>query len=219
MIEIERLREAFATGRTGDGPHPSDDRWEALALDELGPDERAKILEHVLDCPECREIHRTLLTLRENAHTFDDGAPRPEPRPTTPVKRRVIPVLLALAAAALFIVVLPRLGSGPNGSATSSGDTLRGSNRTAAPIPLEPIGPVDGGEIIFSWKPASPPVSVELLDAAGEIIWTGPESDSGRSPWPKEIEQRPGVYYWRVLPAGDGRPPSDLVSFEITAPR
>lgn len=214
MIEIERLRNAVESTGDGTGNHVEDRLWEALALDELGPDERNEILDHVLECPECRDIHRAILSLREEAHTFDPGAPKPAPGPASPFRRRITPALLAMAATVLFLVVFPRFWTGPE----HFGVTLRGSTRESAPVPIAPAGPTAADSIVFSWKPATPPASVELLDAGGDIIWTGPESDSGRTPWPMEIEPKPGIYYWRALPAGDGRPPSELIRFEITAP-
>ena len=105
MAEQDDLRTAYAAASSGEGEHLSEERWERLACDELKPAEQEVALSHVLSCVECTQAYRAVLAIREEAHAFDPGAPRP--RPAAVVNRRPAwrRVLVGLATAAALISV------------------------------------------------------------------------------------------------------------------
>ena len=87
-----------------------------------------------------------------------------------------------------------------------------------APVPVAPLDATVGLPVAFTWEPVPETRSyrVELLDAEGELLWTGQANDSSLS-WPAEIGEREGLHYWRVVAALDqgGSAASELVRFEI----
>jgi hypothetical protein len=226
MADLQTLRRAYrSAGSEGDSIHLSEDRWERLACDELSPQERETVLDHILSCPQCSEIHRALGVLRAGATSFDPGAP--EPAGST-VPRTLLPRnlwggvgLLAAAAAVTLAVVLPTF----NPDAPDTGQqVLRSAGESASATPVSPVDDevawqAEAG-IVLRWTlDAAAPAMVEILDADGELVWSSPETTETEITWSPELPPEPGLYYWLVMvtSAGDEKVRSDLVTFELTA--
>lgn len=227
MIDVNALRAAFRTSLPeGLDQHPADDVWERMACDELTDPERDNVLDHIIACPQCREIHRAILVVKERAHSFDPGAPKPPPRGTWWTRmvgghRWVFPSAFAAAAVVVMVVVNPlnRAGLSPDSPVGDSAIT-RSHDSGADVRLLAPMGEVAGLPLSFSWQaPASVDgFVVELLDGEGEPLWTSPETVKTEVPWPSDLEAKAGRYYWRVHSYGRGSvgvSSSDLIVFDI----
>ena len=223
MTEIERIKTAFkVTGADQAEGHLSEQQWESLGCGELNRPDYEAVLDHILGCPRCTEIHQSLLVVREHAHAFDPGAPAPELARKPSKRGWVFSSMLAVAATLLLVIFRP-FGPGLTdpGPSTSSDLLLRSSHKEQTAAPLSPIGPVLASAVAFSWEPShTAPVSiVQLIDGSGEVVWTSQETEKASVEWPSNVAKRPGHYYWRVLSVGGatgGEQASDLVAFDLT---
>lgn len=80
------------------GDHPDEALWERVLCREATADEDRRVQDHVLGCPTCADIYRSLLAVRREAAAFDPAVHAP----SSPV--RWIPY--ALAASVLLAAVL-----------------------------------------------------------------------------------------------------------------
>ena len=225
MTDIEALRKAFRITE-GENPkaHLTDQEWEALATGDIGSSEVESFLEHIFLCGQCSEIHKALLVLKDQAHTFDPGAPAPTRSTITSRKTWVFSGLVAVAATVLIVVLLPLGPSSPKEAPIPTGTNTiyRSAPEHVDAVPLSPKGQVSQSEILFTWRPSpSAPTSIiQLIDTDGEILWTSPETEAGSIRRPGG-RLPPGQYYWRVLPVGGvGNPTqeSEMLAFEVIEP-
>ncbi len=229
MSEIETLRSAFRDSVIGgDDGHLCEDQWERLACDEMALDERESVFDHIVECPLCSDTYRAVQIVRSESPAFDDAAPAPKDgRGDATVRRFPLRALglLALAATVVLAVVLPmRSARGP--MIHDDAIVVRSAGSEIAATPVFPLGTVAwsrGEDILLEWTVAETPVSatVEILDADGELVWTGPELQSTEVTWPGEEIPGHGRYYWRVV-IGDRAAEvadSELVSFDLSANR
>src|SRR5512145_1860801 len=70
------LRDLYAAHARPGTPHVDEGAWERLALGEAGPEERERVLDHVVRCADCAAVYRGLAELEAGAREFDPGAPR-----------------------------------------------------------------------------------------------------------------------------------------------
>lgn len=231
MSELKRLRDAFRSAcSVAEGRHPADETWYRLAADELSVVEKAEVLDHVLECPRCADIHRALLELRRGAHDFDPGAPMPAAamrrtrRRWTP-RMWLVPGAVATAAAALILGVALIDRSGPIGDGSARPDhTVRSAARADELRPLEPVGLIRSRPAELSWQApdAASVFVVELLDGSGELLWTSDEVAAAAVTLPADLDLPDGRYYWRVHSFGvgpDAEQVSELVAFDLRTSR
>jgi hypothetical protein len=229
MSEIETLSAAFRESVIGseDG-HLGEDQWERLACDEMAPDERESVLDHIVDCPSCSDTYRAIRIIRSEALEFDTAVPAPMGDHGDATVRR-FPFrtlgLLAMAATVVLAVVLPMhfLREPVIDGATM---VVRSVGDEAAVVPVSPVGTVvwsRGDDILMEWTVVEGPVPafVEILDADGELIWTGPEVGSTEVKWHGGEIPGPGRFYWRVITRNRQTDVSDseLMSFDLSANR
>ena len=203
MDDDARLRALYADSDPEE--HPDETEWEALALDELDAERRSALLEHALDCSSCARALRGVNALDEGRRRL--GAPG----------RARWWVLLPVAAAAsvLLLLNLPAILPPSPAEVRSDGDASR-------PQPTEPLGELTGPPAVLRWQPSEETRTfrVEILDAAGAILWKSGELSETSCPWPSDLRVEAGRYYWRVVGFDeDGEPiASPMVSFEVSAP-
>jgi len=215
----EALRVLYKAAATAVGGRPAEEDWERLACGELAPADREKALDHVTRCAACARIYRALDALSEGARAFDAGVPAPAAR-VLPFSRGLL--LGGLAAAASLAVILLRPAATPEVPRSSPGNGFRGAPSSLDPVPVAPRGRVAGIPTELRWHGTSAPAlyRVMILDADGETVWSSGEIDGTALSWPRELELKPGSYYWQVvaLPKrglpGDRRA-SALVAFEV----
>lgn len=225
MTDIEELREAFRITEEESGKaHLTEQQWEALSTGDTSSSEVESFLEHIFSCGQCREIHKSILVLKDQAHTFDPGAPAPTRSAITSRKTWVFSGLVAVAATVLIVVLLPLGSFSPKEAPipTGTNTTYRSAPKYVDAVPLSPKGQVSQSDILFTWRPSpSAPTSIiQLIDTDGEILWTSPETTAGSIRRPGE-RLPPGQYYWRILPVGGvGNPTqeSEMLAFEVIEP-
>lgn len=225
MAELETLRKGYAAVLSPEGAHLGDERWMALAGDELNPAERADAIDHILSCAECTLLYRGVLGVRMEAGGFDPGAPagRVDRGAGLPGWRRIlIGVAAAAAVVAALAVVRPLLSPGPGPAPGKRTITLRAARTPEGPSLVAPLGPVAEPPDSFSWRPVPEARGyvVELLDGDGELLWRSGEVAGAMVPWPATVERPPGRYYWRVLSIpeeGGAAVGSPLESFDLGA--
>lgn len=225
MADFDALRAGFrASASPRDDSHPSSADWERLVCGELKAEPRRRLLDHMLDCPECSDTYRALGILRSEATKFDEQVPNPQTAPTPFLRSRWISWTgvgaLAVAATALFVVVLPLQRNRDAG--VEPVVVVRSADEGAAVEPVAPVGEVrwrQGDDIVLAWKCGSlkGPFVVEVLDADGEPVWTGPDTDTTETVWPGDVVPGAGRYYWRVFAGGSSssRDESPLVAFDL----
>jgi len=81
-----------------------DDRLEAYVTGRMGPDERAELEEHLVDCPLCLARVEAVQGLLGGLHALGDALPAPTRPARSPWLRRAAVTLAALAAVAVAIV-------------------------------------------------------------------------------------------------------------------
>jgi hypothetical protein len=109
-------------------------------------------------------------------------------------------------------------GRPPAPSAT--GEALRsGSSPPSAAALRAPLGEV-AAPVSFVWDPAPGAASYrfELLDEDGEAVASA-VTRATAAPWPADLPQRPGRYYWRVIAelGRGGTVASPLAAFDLVA--
>lgn len=225
MADFETLRAAFrASASPRDDPHPSSADWERLACGELEAEPRRRLLDHMLDCPECSDTYRALGILRLEATAFDEQVPNRQTAPTPFPRSRWISWrgvgALAVAATAVLAVVLPLQRSRDVG--VEPGVVVRSADEGTAVAPVAPVGEVrwrPGDDIVLTWTSGSSkgPFLVEVLGADGEPVWTGPDTETTETVWPGDAVPGAGRYYWRVFAGGSSsvRDESPLVAFDL----
>jgi len=225
MADLDALRAAYRDSWSGDETdHLTEDQWQGLACDELGDEERQGAIDHILECPLCSDTYRALQILRTEAADFDESAPAPKVALEDATVRR-FPWrglgVLAMAATAVLAVVLPmRWAHEP--VIDEGGVAVRSVEEETVVEPVSPLGKVawrPGEGVLLQWTAGESSVSVlvEILDADGELIWTGPETTATEVRWPAEEIPGHGSYYWQVLIRDRSADvvDSELVSFDL----
>jgi hypothetical protein len=142
-----QLRLAIVALGAGSSPgHPSEDDWVRFATNELSPDERIDVADHVVACTECAAIFRVVSLMGADAKdvgTVVDRQPASEWR------------LLAAAAAVVLTIGLGvwwvvRTGASDNGQ--------RAGNAPAAPIATPAIDAAAAPSTSWASLPAAPEV-------------------------------------------------------------
>lgn len=227
MTELERLRRAFRSSCSDSGDdHPDEETWCKLASDELSAAEKSTVLDHVLTCPRCADVHQALLEVRSGAHDFDAQAPKPATRGRRGQwlglsRMWFLSGALATAAGAIVLSVAPIDWTGTSRSRAPGTDHVMRSAAAANELqPAAPIGVVRSEPAEFSWHaPETATVFVvELLDGDGELVWSSDEVNAPSASWPTDINLDDGRYYWRVHSYGLGpeaEQESELVTFEL----
>ena len=195
--------------------HPDDEALVRLACGDADELEVARLRRHIDSCDECAEVWRAVEQVQQEASRFDPGA-----RPSEARSRRLRPVhWLGLAAAAALAIVVLQPGGSPDAPEPTASETVR----SAASLDLVLESPLESQRVVdpvFSWQPflEAQSYSIELVDAAGELLWHSGHLQATSAPWPDTIEHMPGSYYWRVVAHREsGLEPlvSPLVSFEL----
>jgi TolA-binding protein len=70
-----QLRQALVTLPAG-ANHPSEDEWARFAADEMSPDERAQIADHIVSCTECAVFFRVVSLIDADANGGGAAADR-----------------------------------------------------------------------------------------------------------------------------------------------
>ena len=215
MAEDDRLRAAYGEIRARPRQdHPADEAWERLALGEMSGGERDALMDHVVRCAACSEVYRGLKELEREARTFDPGVPR---APSAPRLLSSAWYGGLAAAAVLILALLVPNWRGP----TPPPDILR-SPVAAAPVPVEPVGPVPARPGELRWQPVAGADGYRVELSNGGLLWTSGRVSDTRVVLPADVVLSPRVaYYWKVTAlAGPDRrlladAASPLVSFEI----
>ncbi len=56
--------------------HPGEDAWVRFAAQELEPDQRAAMADHIVECADCARVYRAVAEVTRGASAFADEAPR-----------------------------------------------------------------------------------------------------------------------------------------------
>lgn len=171
-----------------DATHLTENQLARLIDGDLEPALRAKVLEHLEQCADCREEAVAITRLRTDHHS---AAPR---------RGRIIRALAAVTAVAagVALAVIPRRA----GPAT---DAVSGPTRATAEAPteIEAVSPADGAAIdperrlVWRGKRADS-YRIVLLSAEGRPLWTTEIPDTSVL-LPPDLPLAPGAtYFWRV---------------------
>ena len=72
-----RLQQAFASlPAPSSAGHPSEDDWARFAADEMSPEERTEVADHVVSCVECADVFRVLSVVSADATGVDQAIDR-----------------------------------------------------------------------------------------------------------------------------------------------
>ncbi len=176
----------------------------------LIPENRARVVGHLLICTRCR----TLVTAASDLATSAAGF-------SPPARRRgyrwALPIGLA-AAAAIVLLLLPRADD------DSAGLREPTVTSTIAPSPITPtpgasVARVDG--LVWSSVPKAERYRVRLYDGEGSVLWTVETADTLVA-LADSVRLEPGAtYFWRVEAQAEWMrwASSDLASFQINAHR
>lgn len=173
-----------------------------LADRSLDPAGRARAVEHLADCRECRDELAEVTRLVQ----------------TAPVRRRswLVPAAAAAAAAVIFVVSLP----GPRGRTGAQHVTREPAlTLTAAPEPIAPRGGVSLADSI-SWTsvPGATRYRLTLYGSGGDVLWQTLPADTAVAIPDSLGLTAGGEYYWQVkTETAHGRwVESELVPFTLS---
>ncbi len=173
---LRRLYERAQAERAGrDEEHPDDAVWERVLCEEATAEERERVQTHVIGCPACADIYRSLLAVRREAAAFDPAAPAA----SSPV--RWVPYALAasvLLAAVLTPFVWRAWRSAPAAPASTGASVGEGPGSAAAratSLAQHPAFRLDKAPVMFSAALALTPRGPaddrqRFLDALGEAL-------------------------------------------------
>lgn len=226
MVDLDALRAAYRDACPEEGSsHLSEESWDLLSSDGLGPEDREIALGHILECPRCADTYRAVVIVRSGACAFDPDAPAmPDGAAPVLAGRKGLwrgVGLLAMAATLVLAVVLPiRWTHDP--AMVESGGVVRSAEEVTAVEPVSPLGKQKwrpGEDVPLRWTvgESKAAVSIEILDVDGELVWTSPETVSPEVLWPAEEIPGFGSYYWQVLVRDRSADvvESELVSFDL----
>lgn len=152
--------------------HPTDDTWERLATGELAPDERERVMAHVMTCATCTRAWRVVRQIARAARDFDPGVPATAPndasdRHVVGLRRTrralVIAGGAALAAAAALILGL-RFGA-PREAIDVDHAGVRGDRALAIEL-----GALSPSELAWSAIPGAAHYRVEIFTFDGKPV-------------------------------------------------
>ena len=109
---LRRLyRQALAPPATG-AQHPDEAAWERVITNDATPDDRRRLMEHVVSCAQCADTYRRLTLLRREAAAFDPAVPGTDFRSSIPVPGTGLAfsmrgVAYAVAAVLVLAVLVP----------------------------------------------------------------------------------------------------------------
>lgn len=209
-MDDERLRAHYqrALARRAPGTRKGCPAPEALAaaVEREGSEEaRLATLDHAMACAHCA---RELELLR---------ATRLAARPRSPARAPLLAAASLLLAAGIGAGLWSRAGGVPG---EAGPDVLRGE--AAAVVGVSPVGAVaPGTRPTFVWRPVPGATGyvVEVLDGAGDAVWTGRTTDT-LAVLADSARLAPGDYAWWVraeLPNEEERR-SDPRRFTVPAP-
>ncbi len=186
----DRLRNAYGAalgrGMAGGGPrHVSPEAISALARREGSEPERLATLDHVMSCRECRAEFDLLRSIEQAG--AQSGATRSTARRTW------------FVPAALAATVLLAVGVGRMVTSSREHDLTRGTETGAFTL-LRPGAEASAGDsLTFVWSaaPAARGYTLEVLDAAGEVVASAETTDTTATPG-AAAALPPGNYQWWV---------------------
>jgi hypothetical protein len=167
--------------------HPSSEDLAAYVNGTLAGGGRDNLEEHLVKCRECRHDVTTARRLLRQQRS----------------PNRRLWLVPAVAAAALVLVVLPRLGPlSSREEAVRSGEGA-GSSDVAATIKV--VAPSNGSTIesrsvVFTWnsEPGQPRYDLSLTDAEGRELWSAQTTDTTLT-LPNTVSlDRGRTYFWTV---------------------
>ncbi len=142
-----QLRQALVTLPAGSN-HPSEDDWARFAADEMAPDERAQIADHILSCTECAVFFRVITLIDADANVAGKVADR----------RNAFGDWRGLAAAAAVVLTI---GLGVwwavRGGATTN-DQLAGNANAQPPAAAPVVDTAPVPSALWASLPAAPEV-------------------------------------------------------------
>jgi hypothetical protein len=123
--------------------HPDEAAWERVFAEDAAPDDRRRLMEHVVSCPQCADIYRRLTVVRREAAAFDPAVPH----------RRSASSMRGVAYALAAVLVLAVVGP-------VTWRAWRASPATSAPAPAlrdHPVFRLDKPAVILSAAAALTP--------------------------------------------------------------
>lgn len=194
----------------GTSEHLSAGQLAGYLHQDLGPDERLAVEEHLDRCVECRADLIDLVRSAAPETTSVVGGLRRTARWWIP----------AVAAAGLAALLLLRPGEPPG--VPPAGVERPGVGASESMPRITVVAPADGAaasrqDLVFTWRArAADTYRLTLLTQTGERVWTVDTSDTV-AVLPPGLALTPGVsYFWRVEAMADGiSATSDAQRFEL----
>jgi hypothetical protein len=159
---------------------------------------------HLLDCGRCQTEVQLAWAVRRGLDTGDasTGSERDSGvipmRPRRRFSRVATGAVVAAAAAAILLFVVPSLRLGDT---SGTGDPHRGSesDTPSVPVPIAPVGTVDGVEEIHWTSVAiADRYRLTLLDQDGSIRWEFETADTFAAFPDRLVLEEGAAYYWTV---------------------
>jgi hypothetical protein len=190
------------------GPCLDDDTIAALAEGTLDGDARTAALPHIASCDRCRAAIASV------AHALSDPALAREIAATERAPRRLPRIAaVAMAAAVLLIVAVPRWGNNDSPPHRAPGITA-----VASPVLVAPVGAVrDARTLRWATVGGADRYRTILFDATGAALYEIQTADT-IVVLPDSVRLAPGrTYLWKVeARTGWGRwSASELIEFSV----
>jgi hypothetical protein len=182
------MQAAAATG------HIDESTWDRIVANQIEPDARDRVFDHVLECDDCARVWRGVLALQEEAAAAGLVA---RERPAAP--RWWQSGLVPLAAAAALVIAVSGVLMTRQPPETA---TVRSSTAIPALDGLM-MSHSSEGVPMFIWTPVpgAARYHVELFTDDGRPVWSR-EVDAPPMRWPGDVPRSTGTFHWRVEAIG-----------------
>ena len=170
---LRRLyRDALSQPASG-AQHPDEAAWERAFSNEATPDDRRRLMEHVVTCAQCTDIYRSLTIVRREAAAFDPAVPG-----TGLALRRVAYAVAAVLMLAVLVPVAWRAWRGAPTPQQANRPTGEQANRPA--LRDLPVFRLDKPALLLSAAAALTPRGV-AEDRQAFLAALGPGLDAYRA--------------------------------------
>lgn len=174
--------------------HIDEATWDRIVANQIEPEARDRVFDHVLECDECARVWRGVLALQADAES--QGLIAHE-EAVTPWSSRLLPLAaaaaLVLAIGGVMLMRQPQPGE----------ESIRSATGVATVEGLMMAYAADGvPTLVWTPVPAATRYHVEVFTDEGRPVWDR-EVASPPLRWPDQTPRATGTYRWRVEALND----------------
>jgi hypothetical protein len=202
---VALLRNAPSSSSAHSDTHLDDDVIETLLEGNgIESSKRHDAIAHLSDCPICRSRLAAVSQLLDDAEIVSeiDQLDQPPAKPGFGRRRlyRIVPAMIAAAAAVTIIVAAPGRIRGRNAAPANTASVSREGivAASAAPRILSPVTVAAAGDSLrWTSVPQADLYRIRIWNADGTVVWAEDTRDT-TLPLPPQLARSGGPYLWEI---------------------